>query len=159
MELITPHSHPEYWAQIPGIPNSLGKDICVQKFIELSSLGRRGMVVWTRDQKQLPAEQVVPPTVNNQWLLYARTGYMAILEPIRIPEDCFGELTPRGTLLRLGILMSPNTDWLPGYQGAGRALIMPTVDCRIEVGLPLFSFKMFRAQGMQPYQGSYQELL
>ena len=84
--------------------------------------------------------------------------YIAVLKPrVEMPENCFGVLLPRSSLLRCGVI-AQGTLIDPGYKGNLRVLLKPTMPIRVERGARLFHIVVYCRDKPFPktYSGQWQ---
>ena len=154
--LVIPKMDPGRWNKIKGTDNCVGRDVGIVKVFEMNSPSRAGTCKWTSREKVFPGVREAALTQDDCWILYANIGYIMVLDYIEIPEDCYGILRPRSTLLKMGIVCSQGAVWDPGYKGNGKVVVYPTYNTMIERGLQVFSLELHREEGMTIYNGSYQ---
>jgi len=151
--LVLPKDFPE---TIKGTPANVSMDIAPTAIDAL-----HGNPIFSHEDRQFPQREPVDLSEVMEgttfYYLQSFRSYICTLPEISIPEDCFGVLYPRSTLLRMGVMMAPSAIWDPGYIGAGSAVIMPSLPITIEEDMELFSLMLFKgAKDAVQYTGSYQ---
>lgn len=152
--VISIQEHSEYYSGIPGEEGIIGREIAPLSINEIIPSGRGK---WGRDEKTFPGKRSIPCN-DGWWTLYI--GHYEITLPImHIPDNCFGKLWPRSTLLRMGLQPSRSALWDPGYKGAGVTyLTVPSIHVEIQSDVPMYVLVLTRLTDskVETYDGNYQ---
>ena len=157
--LILPWKYPEEWANIPGKDNCVGRDIAPESMSGMSSDSEK--LSFFKKSRNI-AKTFELPRKDSQgrpliWTLKAGECYKASLPYIRMPVNCYSIISPRSTLSKIGIFCPSASMIDPGFMGHPIIIMLATLQVCIEPGVPLFSIRMFREEGLEPYNGFYQE--
>lgn len=157
MSLILPWENPEKWKNISGVNNCIGKDIASEALFDISNCNALhfsrekrtvafGFELLKKDSEGRPL----------MWTLRPSGSYRALLPKIIMPFDCYGIISPRSTLSKMGIICPSAAVVDPSFAGHPYMLMFSTLHVEIEPTMELFSMRMYQKDGLAPYVGFYQ---